>query len=288
MLTGYYGVLLRLASRKCVPQVNTSVLCTSSTIKTMCVRVSNVVFSFSCSAGFAHGFEQPHFKRPGCIQRVKDGSPNMFQQYEAELQEVLADAEAKLGALLAASEHADRGAAVCRLNDVVRTARDLEKQIDVEVRSAPSEARDALRARATTLSDRLQSLRRQAEAVAEEAEREAVLGVRNPLNASHGARSRLANAGDRARGQNDLIRGALETVHDTEQTAIDIADELGRNRETIGNIRGHVADAGGDLGAARGLIGRMQRREVQQKAVLTLVAAMLIGAIGTVSYYSFS
>ena len=77
-------------------------------------------------------------------------------------------------------------------------------------------------------------------------------------------------------------------MHDTEQTAIDIADELGRNRETIGNIRGHVADAGGDLGAARGLIGRMQRREVQQKAVLTLVAAMLIGAIGTVSYYSFS
>ena len=45
---------------------------------------------------------------------------------------------------------------------------------------------------------------------------------------------------------------------------------------------------GGDLGAARGLIGRMQRREVQQKAVLTVVAAILIAAIGTVSYYSFS
>ena len=85
-----------------------------------------------------------------------------------------------------------------------------------------------------------------------------------------------------------LLDGALETVRDTEQTAIDIADELGRNRETIGSIRGHVADAGGDLGAARGLIGRMQRREVQQKAVLTVVAAILIAAIGTVSYYSFS
>ena len=97
-----------------------------------------------------------------------------------------------------------------------------------------------------------------------------------------------ASALDRARGQSDAIRGALETVRDTEQTAIDIADELGRNRETIGSIRGHVADAGGDLGAARGLIGRMQRREVQQKAVLTVVAAILIAAIGTVSYYSFS
>ena len=32
----------------------------------------------------------------------------MFQQYEAELQEVLADAEARLGALLAAADTADR------------------------------------------------------------------------------------------------------------------------------------------------------------------------------------
>ena len=212
----------------------------------------------------------------------------MFQQYEAELQEVLADAEARLGALLAAADTADRSGAVRQLNDLVRTARDLEKQIDVEVRSAAPDARAALRERARPLGDRLAALRRQADAVAEEADRERVLGVRNPLNASAGARGRLAAAGDCARGQNDAIRGALETVRDTEQTAIDIADELGRNRETIGSIRGHVADAGGDLGAARGLIGRMQRREVQQKAVLTVVAAILIAAIGTVSYYSFS
>ena len=35
----------------------------------------------------------------------------MFQQYEAELQEVLADAEARLGALLAAADTADRSGA---------------------------------------------------------------------------------------------------------------------------------------------------------------------------------
>ena len=126
----------------------------------------------------------------------------MFQQYEAELQEVLADAEARLGALLAAADTADRSGAVRQLNDLVRTARDLEKQIDVEVRSAAPDARAALRERARPLGDRLAALRRQAEAVAEEADRERVLGVRNPLNASAGARGRLAAAGDRARGQN--------------------------------------------------------------------------------------
>ena len=64
----------------------------------------------------------------------------MFQQYEAELQAVLADAEARLGALLAAADTADRSGAVRQLNDLVRTARDLEKQID--------ETRIALRKRA--------------------------------------------------------------------------------------------------------------------------------------------
>ena len=118
----------------------------------------------------------------------------MFQQYEAELQEVLADAEARLGALLGATDTADRSGAVRQLNDLVRTARDLEKQIDVEVRSAAPDARAALRERARPLGDRLAALRRQAEAVAEEADRERVLGVRNPLNASAGARGRLAAA----------------------------------------------------------------------------------------------
>ena len=79
----------------------------------------------------------------------------MFQQYEAELQEVLADAEARLGALLAAADTADRSGAVRQLNDLVRTARDLEKQIDVEVRSAAPDARAALRERARPLGDRL-------------------------------------------------------------------------------------------------------------------------------------
>ena len=71
----------------------------------------------------------------------------MFQQYEAELQEVLADAEARLGALLAAADTADRSGAVRQLNDLVRTARDLEKQIDVEVRSATASRRCGARPR---------------------------------------------------------------------------------------------------------------------------------------------
>ena len=52
-----------------------------------------------------------------------------------------------------------------------------------------------------------------------------VAGIATTAAAGSRRRARLAAPGDRARGQNDAIRGALETVRDTEQTAIDIADD---------------------------------------------------------------
>ena len=165
-------------------------------------------------------------------------------------------------------------------------AGDLAKQLDVEVRSAAPNDKQALQEEAAPLRENLKTLQQSARESRAAAERRAVLGG-GVSDASAGSRGRLADANARAQQQTDLIRGALEIAHDTEQVAVDISGELERNRETIGNIRGHIADTSGSLGAARGLISSMQKREVQQKAILTVVAAILIGAVGAVSYYSF-
>lgn len=172
------------------------------------------------------------------------------------------------------------------MKSLLEAASDLSKQLDVEARSG-GDARAALSERQAPLKARLRTARARFTEAREEIDRENVLGVRNPLNASAQSRGRLVGANDRLQQQNDLVRGALEIAHETEQTAIDITQELGRNRETIQSIRGHVADTSGSLGAARNLIASMQKREVQQKIVLTFVAAILVGAIGTVSYYTF-
>mmetsp|Transcript_23800 Transcript_23800/g.74369 ORF Transcript_23800/g.74369 Transcript_23800/m.74369 type:complete len:212 (-) Transcript_23800:52-687(-) len=210
----------------------------------------------------------------------------MFDQYESELTEVLDQAETKLGCLAASSENETRKALAKDLKSLLEAASDLSKQLDVEARSG-GDARAALSERQAPLKARLRTARARFTEAREEIDRENVLGVRNPLNASAQSRGRLVGANDRLQQQNDLVRGALEIAHETEQTAIDITQELGRNRETIQSIRGHVADTSGSLGAARNLIASMQKREVQQKIVLTFVAAILVGAIGTVSYYTF-
>lgn len=212
----------------------------------------------------------------------------MFDQYESELTEVLDGCETKLGVLAASSDPEARERLARDLKDLIAAANDLSKQLDVEARSAGGGARASLAARQAPLKTRLRDARARYTASREEIDREAVLGVRNPLNASAGSRGRLTDANQRLRQQNDLVRGALEIAHETEQTAIDITSELGRNRETIQSIRGHVSDTSGSLGTARALIASMQKREVQQKVILTFVAALLVGAIGTVSYYTFA
>lgn len=211
----------------------------------------------------------------------------MFAQYETELGEVLGEIATKLAALDAGTSsplHAT--AAVGEVEDLLRAASDLSKQLDVEVRSAAPNAKRTFQERQAPLKQRLKDARAAFENAKERANREAVLGT-GVGDASASSRGRLVDAQTRASRQTDMIKGALEIAHETEQVAVDITSELDRNRETITNIRGHIADTGGSLGAARGLIASMQKREVQQKVVLSVVAAILIGAVGAVSYYSF-
>ena len=211
----------------------------------------------------------------------------MFQQYETELSEVLGEITAKLEALdggVASPMHAAGAIDAC--DALLKQASDLSKQLDVEVRSAAPNAKRTFQERQAPLKQRLKDARAAFENAKERANREAVLGT-GVGDASASSRGRLVDAQTRASRQTDMIKGALEIAHETEQVAVDITSELDRNRETITNIRGHIADTGGSLGAARGLIASMQKREVQQKVVLSVVAAILIGAVGAVSYYSF-
>ena len=212
----------------------------------------------------------------------------MFAQYKDELGHVLRQSAEKLSVAGGYADDPARALDLLRECDgLLGQAGDLAKQLDVEVRSAPPNDKKALQDEAAPLRETLKTLQQSARDSRAAAERRAVLGG-GVSDASAGSRGRLADANARAQQQTDLIRGALEIAHDTEQVAVDISGELERNRETIGNIRGHIADTSGSLGAARGLISSMQKREVQQKAILTVVAAILIGAVGAVSYYSFN
>ena len=58
-----------------------------------------------------------------------------------------------------------------------------------------------------------------------------------------------------------------------------IVSELGRNRETLGRIRGNVGVVSGTLDEARRILRSMGRREVRTKIAVALFAVILLAII---------
>ncbi|KAJ8600037.1 hypothetical protein CTAYLR_001904 [Chrysophaeum taylorii] len=214
-----------------------------------------------------------------------------FAQYQAEFQSVANEVATKLESVNAYSDnpiHQNSKPETLRgIEELLKQACDLVKQMDVEVRSAEGGQRRLLSERARPIREQLKRLQATYRETSERLEREDLLGGAKLGSNAADARGRLADANDRARQQTQIIRGALEIAQDTEQVALDITGELERNRETINSIRGHIADTSGALGTARGLIASMQKREYQQKAILSFVAVILFCSVGTAMYYAF-
>ena len=125
----------------------------------------------------------------------------------------------------------------------------------------------------------LQSLRRDHEE-AKRAEEHAAL-IDDPALEQ---RNRLMSSTDRLERGSDRIRHALEVAADAEDTALDITEELNRNREKIEGIHARVHAVSGLTDQARRVIHGMSKREIQQKIVLWLVGLILIGVMGGIIY----
>lgn len=147
------------------------------------------------------------------------------------------------------------------IEELMKQACDLIKQIDVEVRSSDGAQRRQLSDRARPLREQLKRLQADFRETAERVEREDLLGGAKLGSKDAASRGRLVEANEQAGRQTQMIRSALEIAQDTEQVAIDITSELGRNRETIANIRGHISETSGTYTTRlRATLRRWRRR----------------------------
>jgi len=85
--------------------------------------------------------------------------------------------------------------------------------------------------------------------------------------------------------QNDTLTNARRVMAETEDVALEITEELGRNREKIQNARSKVQEVSGMTNTARRLVQSMSKRETQQKIMMYGLAFVLVGAIVVVVYY---
>jgi len=87
-------------------------------------------------------------------------------------------------------------------------------------------------------------------------------------NANAAVKEHLLKTNNTLQSQNSTLENARRVMAETEDVALEITEELSRNREAISSASSRVRGVSSLTNRARRVLVSMQRREVQQKMVV--------------------
>lgn len=206
-----------------------------------------------------------------------------FARYDAEFLSLSNQVQSSLNGLQSGKEKSTQpqnDLNMCK--GLLSQCDDLIKQMSVEARSVDSpNAKSDLLKKVRVYKTRLANLRDDYKSSKTMVEREALLpsssnsgGGGMGMNSNH--RERLLNTNQSLAAQNDTLDNARRVMAETEDVAMEITSELGRNREKIQSAHGRVRDVSGLTNQARRIVQSMTRREVQQKLAMYVMSFLII------------
>jgi vesicle transport through interaction with t-SNAREs protein 1 len=101
-------------------------------------------------------------------------------------------------------------------------------------------------------------------------------GGKDTSRLSNDAKTRLLSTNDAFSRQNETLENAKRTMAETEETALDITMELGKQREKIENVHGRVREVSGMTNTARRILNSMSRRDVKQRVAVYVILAIIV------------
>ena len=219
--------------------------------------------------------------------RTMDTSYAQFDRYDEEFNSLTQQVQSTLGSL----DDVEAQKKQLKLGqNLLSQCDDLLKQMGMEARGvSESSVKRELLNKVRICKAKLSNLRDDYNSAKQSAEREALIdggSYRNQGGSGNEHRARLLQTNDRIQSQNDTLDRARRVMSETEDVAMEITTELGKNREKIESAHSRVFEVSGMTNQARRLIMSMTRREVQQKLVVYVVGMLLIGAILFVVYYT--
>ena len=125
-------------------------------------------------------------------------------------------------------------------------ADDLIQQLKIDARGA-GPRRKELEAGLKVKAEEIQSMR----------DRDNLMSGAQPSATAASGRARLAGVKNMQEESNLRIETTQQLIEEIEETGADILEELGRNKETINNINGHISQTKGDLKTAEKITTRM-------------------------------
>eukprot|EP00553_Chaetoceros_curvisetus_P005986 CAMPEP_0204621936 /NCGR_PEP_ID=MMETSP0717-20131115/7594_1 /ASSEMBLY_ACC=CAM_ASM_000666 /TAXON_ID=230516 /ORGANISM="Chaetoceros curvisetus" /LENGTH=183 /DNA_ID=CAMNT_0051636501 /DNA_START=131 /DNA_END=682 /DNA_ORIENTATION=+ len=172
-------------------------------------------------------------------------------------------------------------------NNLLSQAKDLLKQMTIEARSVDDKnLKDECMRVVRVAKGNHANLVDDVKAVQSEVDRQSLLmggrdiesGGSSSRNNS-AARQHLLNTSNTLHSQNSTLENARRVMADTEEVALEITEELSRNRETIESAHSRVRGVSSLTNRARRVLVSMQRREVQQKMVLYGIGGVMFVAL---------
>eukprot|EP00560_Eucampia_antarctica_P009766 CAMPEP_0197831564 /NCGR_PEP_ID=MMETSP1437-20131217/10767_1 /TAXON_ID=49252 ORGANISM="Eucampia antarctica, Strain CCMP1452" /NCGR_SAMPLE_ID=MMETSP1437 /ASSEMBLY_ACC=CAM_ASM_001096 /LENGTH=242 /DNA_ID=CAMNT_0043434533 /DNA_START=84 /DNA_END=812 /DNA_ORIENTATION=+ len=208
-----------------------------------------------------------------------DQSANMtsipFERYEDEFRELTKQVKKCLDE--SDVENKSTNSSLGMAFNLLSQCDDLIKQMSVEARSHSKEKKDSFLKQVRVCKAQLDNLRDDTKVCQVQWDRSQL--IRDPKsanNSSNAHRERLLQTNSSLQSQNDTLDRAKRIMAETEETALEITSELGRNRETISSAHSRVRDVSGLTNQARRIVQNMSRREVQQKLAIYVVCFILL------------
>ncbi|EEY69364.1 uncharacterized protein PITG_05592 [Phytophthora infestans T30-4] len=210
----------------------------------------------------------------------------IFDGYDEEYRTLTSDISKKLSEIASYEDQKDKKkASIVHVGDLLTQATQLIQQMELEVRSLDAATRRELSKKVDQYKKSLASLSADHKKIREKEEREGLFGDRDGNAASVEHRGRMAAATNKMKGTTDKLAAARKEIADTEEVALAIGEELGRNREKIEAT--HAKVKGVNEMARRGgnIVGRMSTRDKRQRMALSIAAGFIIIAILLLIYF---
>jgi len=210
-----------------------------------------------------------------------------FERYDEEFESLCGQIESNLAKVSSSdiesgeNSSSNSSSHVKMATTLLAQCDDLIKQMSVEARgSNDKELKKEYLQKVRVCKARYANLKDDVASAQNELDRSSLLSSSSKRNVGdgneNGAKARLLSTNEQLAAQNDTLDRARRVMAETEGVALEITDELGRNREKIASAHSRVRDVSGLTNRARRILRNMQRREVQQKMALYGIGIVLV------------
>eukprot|EP00929_Paragymnodinium_shiwhaense_P069849 TRINITY_DN3527_c0_g2_i2.p1 TRINITY_DN3527_c0_g2~~TRINITY_DN3527_c0_g2_i2.p1 ORF type:complete len:247 (-),score=66.27 TRINITY_DN3527_c0_g2_i2:87-827(-) len=213
----------------------------------------------------------------------------LFREYERDFERLQTTIDDELEFLSNGAADSEQGGssgsscikkvAIGRADKASKEAESALRQMEMEAKTLPTEARSAVQPTMRQYRAALTERKSQLEAARQNVERQSLLGA-TCYGASEQERSRALDANAKLHNASRQLELAKQQSMESEEIGMDVMSDLRQQRDAISRSRNNMGVIGNNYGRAKSLIETMQQRANVNKMLTKGVALFMCCMVG--------